>query len=157
MNYLQKIKEDRAKCAQVDYLVQKLIFCLIDNKTPLASDLLADDGVFLGSSKLRFLGKINTVLSPLKVGEYTLAVHDGISLGSLPGARVIEVRFLNDAKVLTEQAIQFPPLGTPPRENEIVLSFAIYIEGEHIKKITRPKSVIATEAFFIEGTEMSKS
>ena len=157
MNYLQKFKEERAKCAQIDYLVQKFIFCLIDNKTPLAVDLLADDGVFWGSSKLCFLSRINTILSPLKIGEYTLVVHDGISLGSLPGSQVIEVRFLYDVKTFRGEDLQFPGLGAPARENEIVLGFAIFVEGDHITRITRPKSVIAVDSFFIDGTEMSRN
>ena len=98
-------------------------------------NLLDDKGVFLRKNKLGFLAELYGMLSSQSGLSVVNQLNFGIALDNLPGAEVIELRFLGLKEL---DPFDFPPevsLGTPPRQDEVVLRFVLQFENNKIKKI----------------------
>lgn len=115
-----------------------MMYSFFDTNISSISDCLAEEGVFLGMSKNRFLGWLNTQFAEFRAKKiHGVGVHPGICLDHLPGAEVLEIKYALDEKLLSEGGVYTSLPSQPAREGEAILLFAYELYNGMVIRISR--------------------
>lgn len=117
-----------------------MMYSFFDTNISGISDCLAEEGVFLGMPKNRFLGWLNTQFINYRAREIRgVEVHQGICLDYLPGADVLEIKYALDEKLLCKDCLYTSLPNQPAREGEAILLFAYELYNGMVIRISRTK------------------
>ena len=119
---------------------------LIDQNLKLIDGLLDEEGVFYGRKKTFFLAKLNSCFHEMKCRDYFICINKGISTGNLPGAELIEVRFIPDDSPEAFDFSKTKKLGEPAEDGEVVFRFSAQFKEGKIYKLVSPQEWLNCEA-----------
>ena len=120
--------------------LDQLMFSFFDANILGFKRVLADDGIFLGKSKMEFLSRLNTKFNSLKEkGVHGVGIHTGICVDRMPGCEVFEVRYALSHDLLDKNGMYFSKANSAARENETVLRFSFRLKGGKIVEINRTR------------------
>jgi hypothetical protein len=132
---------------QLNSLIQeKFIYAMMRRSLNEVKNLLDDRGVFLNKNKLGYLAELEGILNSQSGLSVVNQLNFGISLDTIPGAEVIEFRFIGFKEI---DILDFPPevsLGTTPRKDEIVLRFVLQFEKNKIVKICTSRKYLDSKS-----------
>jgi hypothetical protein len=114
--------------------------------------LLHDQGVFCGVSKNKFLSKLNQQFNSILESNFGVQLSKGIALNGIPGAEVLEFRFLRG--LADDEFYDAAPksFGSKREKNEIIIRLSVELGGGKIQRIEYPTHFISGSMLYIPST-----
>jgi hypothetical protein len=133
-------QEDRMKNTQA---FDQLLYSFFDLNILGIKRVLHDEGVFAEKGKVHFLARLNSKFNEIKEQEILgINVFNGISLDTLPGCEVLEVRYALNGELLDENGFYVVIPKTPPREGEVVIRYAFRFEAGKVVEIQSSRAFV---------------
>lgn len=132
--------EDRRTNSNV---FEKLLLSFVDPNLQEISKLLADDGEFVGLSKMKYLATVNRMFTIIEEERCEVDIEQGIALDGITGAEAVEIKYwLGDHYSQNTMDI----LGGGDKSDDVItLSFCCEFKGGKVSKIMKPKQIISKE------------
>ncbi len=141
-------KTTRIERAKNSATLDQFMYSMFDLNIYGVQKVLEDDGNFLGKSKMAFVSNLNSKFIELKDKDICgINVHSGISIDTLPGCDVIEIRFVTNPDLLDENGIFFSKPNDPAQTGEHILRYVLKMKDGKICTIRRTSKFIAVQNY----------
>lgn len=133
--------EDRRTNSNV---FEKLLLSFVDPNLQEISKLLADDGEFVGLSKMKYLATVNRMFTIIEEENCEIDIKQGVSLDGVPGAEAVEIKYWIGSHYSQREMDLF---GDGSKSDDVItLSFCCEFNGGKVSKIMKPRQIISKEA-----------
>lgn len=122
---------------------EKLLLSFVDPSLQSVSKLLADDGRFVGISKMKYLATVNRMFTIIEDEFCEVDIRQGVALDGIPGAEAAEIKYWI-GNHYSDRAREI--LGDGDKSDDVItLSFCCEFKDGKVVRIERPKHIITHE------------
>lgn len=139
---VKKVKtEDRRTNSNV---FEKLLLSFVDPNLQEISKLLADDGEFVGLSKMKYLATVNRMFTIIEEDQCEVDIKQGVALDGVPGGEAAEIKYWI-GNHYSKKTMEI--LGDGNKSDDVItLSFCCEFKEGKVLKIMKPRQIISKEA-----------